>query len=266
MPSLDDETIPDLVKICVASDSGDGKTGSLAPLADAGFNIRVLDFDGSRLTALRGHMKKPENRKNVAYVDQLQDDLKLIAGRIGITKAPAFQRAMDALDKGGTEYWGVDIPPIKEWTPRDILVIDTLSSCGRTSLQMVLSANNAGMKQPEIQHYGTAMENIERLLMMITGKTTNCHVIVNTHITTVEGMVKPQPEALGSKLPPKVGRYFDNLIGMGIKEGKRGFKTDKNGLMTFKSAVPLEPFIPIETGWLTIFEKLTGKKIAEILA
>jgi hypothetical protein len=34
-----------IVKAMLAADSGSGKTGALACLVDAGFNLRILDFD-----------------------------------------------------------------------------------------------------------------------------------------------------------------------------------------------------------------------------
>jgi hypothetical protein len=121
------------------------------------------------------------------------------------------------------------------------------------------------MKQPEIQHYGTAMENIERLVQSLMSSITNCHVIINTHITGVEGDARLYPDALGSKLPPKIGKYLDNLIGLRVVGGERKFLTQKDGLLALKSASVLPESIPIATGWTTIFEKLTGKTIKELV-
>lgn len=263
MPSMIDHISNSVVKVICAADSGAGKTGALASLIDAGLNVRVLDFDNG-LSVLRGFVKDKGKLANVHYVDQLTDELKLVAGRIGIVKAPAFQRAMDALDKGGKDYWGADIPPLLEWTPRDVLVIDSYSMAGRTCLQMVMQANAKGMSHPEIQHYGTAMENLEKWVGILSSSVVKCHVILNTHITNVEGTAKLYPEALGSKLGPKLGRYFDNMVSISVSAGKRVFRTDKDGLLALKTAVPLPETLPIETGWKDIFEKLTGKKIGEL--
>lgn len=264
MPAMTDHESNNLVKAMLAADSGSGKTGALASLVDAGFNLRILDFDNG-LSVLKGHVKNKANLANVHYVDKLQDEYQLVAGRLGVKKAPAFQRAMDALDKGGPEYWGADIPPLKEWTPREVFVLDSLTMAGRASLQMVMNANAAGMKQPEIQHYGTAMENIERLVQSLMSSITNCHVIINTHVTGIEGDPRLYPDALGSKLPPKIGKYLDNLIGLRLVGGQRKFLTQKDGLLALKSATVLPESIPIETGWTTIFEKLTGKTIKELV-
>lgn len=252
-----------IVKVLCASDSGSGKSGSLASLVDAGLNLRILDFDNG-LSVLKGFVKNKANLANVHFVDRLQDEVKLVAGRIGISKAPAFQRAMDALDKGGKDYWGADIPPLKDWTARDVLVVDSLTMAGRASLQMVMQANAAGLKSPEIQHYGTAMENIEKWIQMITSSAVPCHVIVNTHVTNIEGDARLYPDALGSKLPPKVGRYFDNVVAIRLTGGKRVFLTQKDGLLPLKTAVPLPESIPIDEGWKVIFEKVTGKTIDKI--
>jgi hypothetical protein len=135
---------------------------------------------------------------------------------------------------------------------------------GRAALQLVMNVNAAGMKSPEIQHYGQAMENIERLLQMVTSSIVPCHVIVNTHVTTIEGDPRLFPEALGSKLSPKIGRYFDNVVSIRLTGGKRQFETVKAGMLPLKTAVPLPENLPIDNGWVTIFEKITGKKIAEI--
>jgi len=253
----------DIVKVMLAADSGSGKSGALASLVDAGLNVRILDFEYG-LSVLKGFVKTKANLANVHYVDQLQDEMKLVAGRIGVTKAPAFQRAMDALDIGGEKYWGAPIPPVSKWTPRDVLVIDSLTMAGRASLQMVMAANAAGLKQPEIQHYGTAMENIEKWVQMMMASATPCHVIINTHITNVEGDARLYPDALGSKLPPKIGKYVDNIVGLRLTGGARKFLTQKDGLLALKTASPLPESFPIETGWVQIFQGLTGKKIEEL--
>jgi hypothetical protein len=272
MACLEDEEVVDIVKAMNAADSSSGKTGALACLVDAGFNLRFLDFDqGTKV--LRGFVKVRENLRNVHTVDGLRDEMQLVAGRVGIKKAAAFQRAMDALDKGGAEYWGesgAHIPPLKEWTKRDILVLDSVTFCGRASLQMVMQANGKGMGAAEIQHYGTAMENLERLLAQCTSDSMPCHFIANTHVTsTKNGGARLYPEALGDKLPAKIGRYFNTVVSIslnGIGSTERTFKTKQDGLLPLKSEVPLPDTLPIATGWRTIFEAITGKTLEELLA
>lgn len=266
MPSMTEHESNSIVKAICAADSGSGKTGALASLVDAGFKVRVLDFDNG-LSVLKGYVKDKSKLANVHFVDRLQDDLKLLGGRIGITKAPAFQRAMDALDKGGQAYWGsAEIGPLSTWGPDTVLVVDSYSMAGRVCLQMVMFANGKGLSNPEIQHYGLAMDNLEKWVGMLTSSETKCHVILNTHITGIEGSPKLYPEALGSKLGPKLGRYFDNMVGLSVSAGKRQFKTERDGLLALKTATKLPETLPIETGWVDIFKAITGKQTAEIIS
>ena len=258
MPSLLDHSSSNSAKLLIAADSGAGKTGALASLIDAGLRVRILDFDNG-ISVLKGFVKdKAKLSTHVHYVE-LHDSLKLTAGRVGISKANAFQRAMDALDKGSADLWGENFGPIETWGDDTVLVLDTLSSAGRASLNMVMQLNGKGFAAPEIQHSGVAMENIERMLDILTSEAVKCHVIVNTHLTNVEGTAKLYPEALGSKLSPKIGRKFDNMLTLSITAGARTFKTQKDGLFACKTAIPMDETLPIATGLATIFKKLTGK-------
>lgn len=252
MPSLAEYPATSKVTMLVAADSGAGKTGGLASLVDAGYTMRVLDLEG-KLKPLVEHVKKRDLLSNVDF--KTFSDKYKIAGKSVITSdAPSFQGAMGMLNQW--EEFG----PIDQW-PRDwILVIDSLSRLGRASLNMVLAANG-NPARVEIQHYGTAMENIERLLGNITSPTlVPCHVIVLTHLTLAEsetGVEKIYPEALGSKLNPKVGRYFDNMISIDAKSsGGRVYKTLSNGRFLCKTAKPIKPEYPIESGMADIFRDL----------
>lgn len=257
MPSMLEHESNSLSKLLVVADSGSGKTGSLAPLVDDGYNIRVLDFDNG-MSVLKGFVKKRENLGNVHYI-VLRDEFQLRGGMLGIKKAAAFQRAMDALDKGG-DLWGEGsgIPPLKDWGPKDILVVDSLGLMGRASLNMVLQANGVLAKPPEIQHWGTAMENIEKFIGQITSDSVGCNVIVNTHTYTPNNSTRPAPSALGDKLGPQVPKYFDNMIALAVVGGKRQFRTKSDGLLALKTSVPMQDTYPIETGYRDIFKALQG--------
>jgi hypothetical protein len=257
MPSMLDHESNRIVKMLVLGDSGNGKTGAVASLLDAGLKIRALDFDNG-LSVIKGYVKDKTKLKNMHYIT-LKDEMTLQAARIGIKKAAAFQRAMDALD-GKKDMWGEDFGPLTSWGEDVVLLVDSLSMMGRSSLQMVMQANAKGFAAPEIQHYGTAMENLEKFLDIVTSNAVKCHVLINTHTTSIEGTAKLFPEALGSKLPPKVGKFFDNMISLSVSGSTRTFKTDKDGLLALKTATKLNPTYPIETGLADIFKALTGKK------
>lgn len=256
MPALSDHPSTSLVKILIAADSGTGKTGALASLIDAGYNIRVLDFDEG-VSTIRGYVKnKALLATNVAYIP-LRDRLELMGDKMGIKKAVGFQRAMEALESK-PQHWGVEppLPPIRQWTEKDVLVVDTLTMMGRSCMYHVMAMNGALAKNPEIQHYGVAMENLEKFIGQITSEDIPCNVVVNTHMMTVEGSTKIYPDALGSKLGPKVGRYFDNMITLSSSGGKKIFRTKQDGAFACKTAIPIDDTYPLETGLAQIFERL----------
>lgn len=255
MPNMLNHPSTRTVKMLVAADTGNGKTGALASLVDAGYNLRVLDVDNG-LSVLAGYVKDKSKLANIDYVE-LFDTLKLTRERVGIVKAEAFQNAMSALD-GDEKLWGKKLGHVSTWTDKDVLVIDSFSMLGRAALALVMQVNGKGFSAPEIQHYGTAMDNLEKLLGMLTSPACPCNVIFNTHLTNVEGTPKLYPEALGSKLGPKVGRYFDNMITISIAPGstERKFKTQKDGLFACKTAKPIAAEYPIATGLADIFKAL----------
>lgn len=267
MPSFENHESKRVVKLLNLGNSGAGKTGAVACLIDAGLKVRALDFDNG-LGVLGGYVKdKALLASNVHFVT-LRDKMKLTGSRIGIQKGDAFQRAMDALDGGpkAAKLWGtdeapVDLGPVTSWGEDVVLLLDTLALAGKASLQMVMAANGKGFSQPELQHYGTAMDNIEKLLDMLTSDAVGCHVIVNTHTSTPEGQTIPLPEALGSKLSPKVGKFFDNMFSTSLTAGQRTIKTKKDGLIACKSAIPLDDTYPLDGGLVSIFKKLTGKTV-----
>lgn len=253
MPNLADHPSHTSVKLMVASNSGTGKTGGLASLADAGYKLFILDFDNG-VSTLRGYLKNKDSIANIFYIP-LNDSFKLAGKKIGVVKAEAFSKAMKILSDG-TDEWGVAMPALEDWPADCILVVDTLSTMGRSALAHVMKLDAKAMGQPEIQHYGVAMENIENFLGMITSDAVACSVIVNTHLMQNEGDTRMHPEALGSKLPPKVGKYFDNLITIGLSGGTKKYKTKQDGAFACKTAIPMDDSYDLPTGMLKIFEKL----------
>lgn len=254
MPTMDNHESNDVVKMLVAADSGAGKTGALASLVDAGLHLHILDFDNG-LSPLKNYVKDKSKLANVGY-ETLVDELQLIGGRFTIKKANAFQRAMELFDKGA-EGWG---PPVKEMTAQDVLVVDTLGTMGKSALYLVMQVNGAMAKSPELQHYGAAMDNIEKMLAQLMSNRTKCHVIVNTHLMQIEGSVKLYPESLGSKLGPKIAKAFDNFFSISMTGVDRTIKTSKDAQLALKCAKALPDEYKISDGYAKIFRELTGVK------
>lgn len=260
MPTLDEHPSAKVIKMLVVGDSGAGKSGALASLVDAGYKLRILDFEAG-LDPLAGHIKDRSLLKNVEY-ETLKDEFKIVGQNLAVTKAPAFQRAMALL-----QDWN-GAGPVQSWPDpeRTVLVIDTVGSMARAGFNMILKANNVLMPMgtrggPETSHWGAAMDNIDRLLDNITTPAlVPCHLIVTAHVTYQEregeGAVKAFPELFTKSQNPKAGRRFNNLISLSLTGGERSFKTKRDGLVVCKTSKPIQDKYKIENGLADIFKDL----------
>ena len=258
MPKLAEHTSTQSIKLLNIGDSGTGKTGALAELARAGYNLHIIDFDNGLdilATLLRDD---PEALARVEYETFTNKMKKGPHGPIPV-KADAFGRALKTLDS-----WD-----IYSMTEKDVIVIDSLTFMGQAALNYVLFMEGKAGQRPQIQHWGAAMSYLEDVLTMLTADEIKANVIINSHITFVEGenggVIKGYPSALGSKLPPKVGRWFNTVvlsrsIGSGANR-KREILTRGEGLIECKTAAfkSLPDKLPLETGLLEIINQTTGK-------
>lgn len=153
-----------------------------------------------------------------------------------------------------------------EWGPDTVLVLDTITSLGRWIMNHVLSLNARLGQAPQLQDWGMAMSLQEDLIAMLCSESIKCHVLVLAHIAYAqpegELMTKGYPSALGNKLPPKIGQYFNSTLYMkSVRQGtvtKRMIYTDTVGMIECKTSAPgqVKKEYPIETGLADYFADL----------
>lgn len=237
------------IKMLVMGDTGSGKTGALASLANAGYKLHILDYDNG--LDILSTTVKPENLKNVEY-ETLSEKRKVVNGIVlpanGLPKA--FSKGLALLTEWGNKYTSL----------QDIIVIDSLTFMSDAALEHVQGGAGHLGKNPEIQEWGLAMNLIEDMLSILYSTDIQCNVIINSHIKYIQdegtGIVKAQINTLGSKLPPKVGRYFNHMLWAGMVGSKRVFKTKASPVMGLKSPNPekVADQYPIETGLADYFK------------
>ena len=112
MANISKHKSAEYTKLMLVGDSGAGKTSALASLANAGYNLRILDFDDG-LSILPEFLNK-DAVSNVSFIT-LKD---------GLGQANAFRKGVQMITqwKDGDEDFG----PVKSWTNKDVLVIDSL--------------------------------------------------------------------------------------------------------------------------------------------
>lgn len=248
MPTLETYKAEKPIKMLYMGDTGTGKTGALASLVNNGYKLHILDYDNG--LDILSTTVKPEFLKNVEY-ETLTEKKKAVNGSVLIQGTPkSFAKGLALLTEWGSKYTSKE----------DVIVIDSLTFMSDAALEHVLAGAGHTGRQPEIQEWGLAMSLIEDLLSILYSDDIKCNVIVNSHIKYIEdegtGMVKAQINTLGSKLPPKVGRYFNHLI-MGAMQGpKRIFKTKGSAIFGLKSPNPdkVKDQYGIETGLWEYFQ------------
>lgn len=251
------------IKALYIGDSGAGKTGSLISLARAGYNLRIADFDagGEIISQMLYGEKEAWDRVDI---ETCTDDYEFspvfgIAAKRGTATAPAgFAKGMKVL----TDWPKLGKPTT--WGIRDIVVVDSLTKLGKCAMNHVMALNNKLGQQPSQPNWGQAMDLQENVCALLFSDSIQCNVIVTAHITFVapegEAVPKAYPSALGNKLPPKIGQYFNSTLYV-RKEGKLRFiYTNDVGLIACKTPAPdkVKEKYPIATGLADYFRDLHG--------
>lgn len=251
-------------KLLLIGDSGAGKTGALASLALAGYNLRIIDTDAG-LDILSNLLKPhPEALAQVEY-ETLTDPYGNVNGKLVPRRATVWQRLARLLDNWKTE--SAEFGPISTWGAKDVLVLDTLTTASNAAMNFVLAMNNRIGQKPWQSDYGDAQTYVESMLQMLYDEGIKCNVIVNSHITYIgeeNGPVHGYPASIGRALPPKIGRYFNSVLmlrstGQGASV-KRKLLTNTSGQVELKNTNPLKVKAEygIETGLAEYFKDIQG--------
>lgn len=216
MPPLSKHHSAETVKLILMADSGSGKTGALASLANAGYNLRIMDFDNG-LDVLPRYCTE-EGLARVNYVT-LTDALKMSQGSsTGVLPNGVPQALTNAIKL--MNHWKTedeDLGPVTSWGTKDILIVDSITMQGEAAMRWGMAVNGKS-QEAKWGHYGPAMEQQEGLFSMLFSTDIKCHVIVTSHIVMQgpEGGERGYPSVLGNKWPPRCGRYFNAILGIKI--------------------------------------------------
>jgi hypothetical protein len=255
----------------IIGDSGSGKTAATAYLANEGYELFYADFDNG-LSIIPKIIKSKEARARIRY-KTLTDKLHTVSGGVfcdGMPEAAStFTAMLSGWMDGNTSYG-----PLHTWGPERVLILDSMTFFGNALLRYHLFLNGRNGKKPYLADYGDAMAGMEAVLSLLYSETIKCNVIVTAHVTYISKdtgetdkkgeeitVEKGYPSALGTKLPPKVGRYFDTILMMkSTTTGPvtvRQIITQSDGLVELKcAAIELPHALQLETGLAQVFRAL----------
>ena len=259
MPSLADHHSSSVVKLLNIGESGSGKTGALASLAAAGYNLYVLDYDNGLDIVANVLKGKREALARVKY-ETLRDTIHAVNG------TPKVKSPVHAYKDAGKTLaaWGADA-----FTPADVLVIDTLTSFSGAAFNEALALAGRLNQRPQLTDYGWMADSVLTFIDMITGPEFNCHVVLNTHIRylTAEGdaeLMKGLPNSKGQEVTRNISKYFNTITLTRTKgsgpAAKRVISTQPQGIIEVKTSNPIgvKPEYGIETGLAELFRDILG--------
>ena len=269
MTKLSDHQSTLTTKMLIVGDSGSGKTWSLASLASAGYNLRIMDLDNG-IDILRSLLTDPKSIYDKSSLDRVDfetitDPMTNRSGKLIPTKATVWQRIAGMLSNWKST--SADFGSIATWTPREVLVIDSLSMATNAAVNFGQAMNaRLGQKMTWDDIY-SAQQLIEAFVQTLYDEGVRCQVIVMAHpdfIKDQNGIERGYPATVGNKLSPKLGRYFNNVIeaksdGVGASR-RRKLLTKGSGMMEVKTSNPgmVKAEYEIETGLAELFADLQG--------
>ena len=249
MASIRNHTSVDVTKLLLVGDSGSGKTATLATLANAGYNLRILDFDDG-LAILPEFLNK-----------DAVDKVSFVTLKDPINKAEAFRKSANLI--GNWRDGDEDFGPVSKWT-----------LMGEAALRGALVFNNKKPTEQASQpEWGTAARDVQNIIQYLTGSEVPCNVVVTTHMQYMEGetgVSKAYPTSVGSKLSTKLGRYFNCVCRIDTRTTSKGtertLRTVSDHRMDLKVTAPslLEPNVTLDLAKLfEAIQKNARKKLSQ---
>lgn len=270
---------------------GSGKTGALAALANLGYKLRILDYDGN-IQPLQGYVdpRVLADRQRVDVVT-LQDKMKNNDKYVAVDGMPvAFNRGLELMkewkykDENGEE---VSLGKSADWGMETIVVIDTLTTMGAMAKNRAMVMNNKTPSNMTSAVWGAAVADVNNMINIM--KTGRFHLIINTHKQTLgpadfiqqgdaeevkekklemigDGMIPPRIYPVGVTKPSSQTIHGALPIMLEFskttKLGKEVRIIDTVGSSLIDVKMPgrgLKKEYPIETGLADIFEAMGYK-------
>jgi hypothetical protein len=239
-------------KCLLIGKSGSGKTGSLASLVAAGYNLRIIDTDKG-VRPLRSLLTNPnypyaklitakgiDLNYAVRYMPidtsmKLQNVVRKIPGpgdrttserMLAPTDARSWTRVLDVMDKWPDQ--DADIGSVRSWGLQDVFVLDSFSTLAKAAYYFSQSLNGRLGARDSGNDYrrdvGEAQSQLTRLLELLYDSSIKCNVVVISHVTWVDesqGVAsRPQESKDGTTIittpdgyPSAIGRALSPHMG-----------------------------------------------------
>lgn len=159
---------------------GSGKTGALASLANVGYKIRVLDFEGN----FQSLASFADDRADIDVIT-LQDKIRNGDKYVEVHGIPeAFNNAVTMMkewkykDDDGNE---VNLGKSSEWGSDTVVVIDSLTTMGAAAKARAMKMNNKTPSNMTSAVWGHAVADVNNFIELLKADRNRFHLIINSH-------------------------------------------------------------------------------------
>lgn len=271
MPSLDQHPSSSITKMLLIGDSGSGKTGALASLAHAGYNLRIYDLDNGMDAFINELMdpKTPYDKdawKRVKYQTLTEKPAGITATVTALVPkaATVWTRLCSQLDHWKTP--SEDLGTLDKWGDTDVLVIDSMTLAGIAAYNFAAVQNSGNRNIDGRMIYFHAQTYMEKLALVLFSDEVKCNVIVTSHISFIGGddgigAIHGYPTTIGRALSAKIGRYFNTVLMVKSDEQKkRKIYTVPTSRVELKNSAPLrvKDSYDIKFGLMEFFKDVQG--------
>lgn len=268
-----------------------GKTGALAALANAGFKLRVIDYDGN-IQPLTQFVNP--NARPLVDIVQLQDKLwNSNDGMAPMGKPTAFDDGLKLMQhwkyrerKPGDapeEFTEIDLGKPSEWGPDTVVVIDSMTSFGDAAKRRAMVMLNKTRKNSNWRVWDFAQQDVSQAIKLMAHPATRYHLLIMTHPKEISPEIaadeddqatkdiKQRKAALspGRIYPSAPGKALSQVVAAQLPIVIRSFVGGNVGkecnLMTAEPSADTDLGVPVvgikwplpaETALLTIFKAM----------
>ena len=291
-----DEIYP--ARVMVVGYPGAGKTGLGVSLINAGFKVRILDYDGN--TEPLRMLSDPEKFAKNVDIAYLADDLRgggpngALMDTVGLPSAFASGfKLMDNWvhkDRAGNT---VDLGSPKDWGPDTVVILDSTTSQGQAAMIRASKMQNRAIGDNTDRVYGQAMGEQEQFIKRLASAKNKFHVIVLSHLRiigpkdirkgpggdsdimadikrTIADIIPTKlcPSVLGWQYPQTVAKDFPTVllayrkvVGKKVKRYLTSVSGEELDLKFPGPEIPLDS-LEIQDGMLHVFKVLSPGAVA----
>lgn len=161
---------------------GSGKTGALAALANVGYKLRILSFEGNYEPLLNFVDERALDNIDIAVLQDKIDDGEHYLSVSGIPQA--FNRALKLMNEwkytaaDGSE---VNLGKPSEWGPDTIIVDDSLTSMAAAIKRRAMKMSHKSPIDMTSAVWGLSVADLEQFIEKQKAMKNGYHLIINCH-------------------------------------------------------------------------------------